>query len=218
MAICSGFMASRFEPRESLDDFPTPPWAGRALVEHVLGAFVSEDKRFGLLSLQTLWEPAVNRGSLLRGLREYFGTCIGSDVHDYGIGAPVTDYLTAIGTSPDWIITNPPYILAHAFIDKALGDARRGCAFLVRTSFLEGENRYHSLFKRRPPAFVAQFSERVPIFKGRLDPEGSTMTAYCWIGWIGTRRKTEMMWIPPCRDRLERPGDYDMPEMLNAPR
>ena len=29
-------MAQRKESRRSLDDFPTPPWATRALVEHVL--------------------------------------------------------------------------------------------------------------------------------------------------------------------------------------
>jgi hypothetical protein len=31
-------MAPRIEGRESLDDFPTPPWATRALIEHVIGA------------------------------------------------------------------------------------------------------------------------------------------------------------------------------------
>src|SRR3954447_532837 len=30
-------MARRFEPMHSADDFPTPPWAARALFEYVLG-------------------------------------------------------------------------------------------------------------------------------------------------------------------------------------
>jgi len=29
-------MAQRFEAKDSLDDFPTPPWATRALLEHVI--------------------------------------------------------------------------------------------------------------------------------------------------------------------------------------
>jgi hypothetical protein len=29
-------MAQRIEAQDSLDDFPTPPWATRALIEHVL--------------------------------------------------------------------------------------------------------------------------------------------------------------------------------------
>lgn len=29
-------MAQRAEAHDSLDDFPTPPWATRALIEHVI--------------------------------------------------------------------------------------------------------------------------------------------------------------------------------------
>ena len=36
-------MAQRSEAKDSLDDFPTPPWATRALLEHVLpGSELSE--------------------------------------------------------------------------------------------------------------------------------------------------------------------------------
>lgn len=214
--ICSGFMSSRFEPREGLDDFPTPPWAGRALVEHVLQPFL-HDHAGNVLRSQTVWEPAVNRGYLLRGLKDYFGRLYGSDVHDYRCGFPVVDFIIDAGpTDVDWIITNPPFIIAHAFIDRAINEARKGCAFLLRTSFLEGVNRYHALFSRRRPAFVAQFAERVPMVKGRVHADAVTMTAYCWIGWIGAPRQTQMMWIAPCRARLERRGDYDIPEVANA--
>ena len=34
-------MAQRTESPDSLDDFPTPPWATRAFVEHVLGGKAS---------------------------------------------------------------------------------------------------------------------------------------------------------------------------------
>ena len=29
-------MAQRVESKDSLDDFPTPPWATRALIEHII--------------------------------------------------------------------------------------------------------------------------------------------------------------------------------------
>ena len=48
-------MAQRNESRESLDDFPTPLWAIRALIEHVI-----HDKA-ALASMSCL-EPACNRG------------------------------------------------------------------------------------------------------------------------------------------------------------
>jgi hypothetical protein len=31
-------MAQRTEPKDSPDDFPTPPWATRALIEHIFDA------------------------------------------------------------------------------------------------------------------------------------------------------------------------------------
>ena len=43
-----------------------------------------------------------------------------------------------------------------------------------------------------------------------LDEKGSTATGYAWFIWekeaVGAPR---LMWIPPCRKALERPGDYD---------
>lgn len=196
-------MQHRSEAHDSLDDFPTPPWAGRALAEHVISRHIGAS--------DTLWEPAVNRGFLRRGLDGRFRVIRSSDVFDYGIGAERSDYLFEAGRY-DWIITNPPFRLAHAFIDKALREARLGCAFLVRTSFLEGINRYQALWSRKPPTFVAQFAERVPMVRGRCDPEASTATSYCWIGWIEGQPRMPMLWIPPCRSKLERPGDYDLPE------
>lgn len=198
----SAVMQQRAEPHDSLDDFPTPPWAGRALMEHILPG----------VAPATVWEPAANRGYLLRGITEYFTWRWASDIFDYGIDARQGDYLfEPAPEGVDYIITNPPFRLAHAFIDKALGEARRGCAFLVRTSFLEGVNRYDSLWSRIPPTFVAQFAERVPMVKGRCDPDASTATSYCWVGWVHGAERRPMEWIPPCRRQLERPGDYDLP-------
>ena len=199
-------MQQRHEAHDSLDDFPTPPWAGRALCEHVL-------KPLGCFhQAMSVWEPACNRGYLARGLSDYFRSVFVSDIFDYGIGARVCDFLFE-GMSPggpvDLVITNPPFRLAHAFIDHARDVAEAGAAMLVRTSFLEGVNRYESLFSSRPPTVIAQFAERVPMVKGRCDPEASTATSYCWIVWTsGPIQRTEFMWIPPCRKKLEREGDY----------
>lgn len=196
-------MQQRHEAHDSLDDFPTPPWAGRALCEHVIG--VREDA--------TLWEPAVNRGFLLRGLADYFNLCATSDIHDYGLpGTTIADFLfpgPLPFAAPDWVITNPPFRLAEQFARKGLDVAREGVALLVRTAFLEGSKRYRDLFVAHPPLIVAQFVERVPMVKGRHDPKASTATAYCWVVWVPDRRPgpTEFMWIPPCRKRLERETD-----------
>jgi hypothetical protein len=51
--------------------------------------------------------------------------------------------------------------------------------------WLEGAERYHKLFADRPPTIVAQFCERVPMVKGRWDPDASTATSYAWFVWSG---------------------------------
>ena len=81
-------MQRRSEPHDSLDDFPTPPWATRALCEFLL--LTASDPEL-LLSELTCREPAANRGHMVRPLREFFDEVRGSDVHDYGAGFPVND-------------------------------------------------------------------------------------------------------------------------------
>lgn len=195
-------MAQRVEAPDSLDFFPTPPWATRALLEHVFDPAWSP--------LKTAREPACGRGDMARPLAEYFDHVDASDVHAYGFGR-LEDFIWPSSTPAraDWIITNPPFRLGVEFVRKALGLVDVGVAVLVRLAFLESDDRYEALFRRNPPTIVAQFVERVPMFKGRLDPGGSTATAYCWLVWHKTAERRPFTWIAPCRRRLERPGDYD---------
>ena len=196
-------MAQRSEPADSLDDFPTPPWATRALFRHVLGDLVRPE--------QTCLEPACGRGDMSRVLEHHFEFVQSSDVADYGYG-DIRDFLNQpYGDSQfDWIVTNPPFRRAEQFVSTALNAARFGVAIICRTVFLESVGRYNRLFRDSPPAIFAQFVERVPMVKARLDPTATTATGYCWLVWDKTavRRKPELKWIPPSRKELERPDDY----------
>ena len=197
-------MSQRSEPNDSLDDFPTPPWAARALCEKVIPV---ED--WG----KSVWEPACNRGYLVKGLSDYFETVYQSDIHYYG-QKHVGDFLFPCGEyQTDWIITNPPFRLAEQYKNRANQIANVGTAMLVRTQFLESVGRYERLFSKTQPSTIAQFSERVPMVKGRIDPAISTATSYCWLVWKKKNRRidggTDFIWIPPCRRQLEREGDYD---------
>lgn len=214
----SAVMQQRSEPHDSLDDFPTPPWATRALCERIGPATCT----------LTVREPAANRGHMVRPLFEYFYEVEASDIHDYGAGFPVQDYL--FGPPPprtDWTITNPPFRLAEQFIRRGL-ECSDTVAVIVRSAFLEGVGRHRDLFSVHRPRLVLQFTERVVMHKGKmLDPDvaietwsekeqafvlrkPSTATAYCWIIWSnsGRREPTAFDWIPPCRKRLERAEDY----------
>lgn len=197
-------MSQRIEAKDAPDDFPTPPWATRALLEYVIGSNVS-------LEQNTCLEPACGAGHMARVLEEYFRTVIRSDAYDYGYGQ-VRDFLTYPfeAHSVDWVITNPPFRLSEKFVLRALDIAKEGVAILARTVFLESVGRYRNLFERTPPSKFAQFTERVPMLRGRLDQKATTATGYAWLVWEmqATNNPPRLMWIPPCRKQLERDKDY----------
>jgi len=226
----SAVMQQRVEPHNSLDDFPTPPWATRAACEWVAGQMAA-DPDLSFLSDMVVREPCANRGHMVRPLIEFFGDVDALDVHDYGVGFRVEDYL--FGHDPedvDWTFMNPPFRLAAQFIARALRSSQHGVVVFVRSAFAESVGRYLDLFSKTPPTAILQFSERVVLYKGRLvDPdvklrvwskkEGkfvwrlpSSATAYCWMIWDlnATISGTSYHWIAPCRQRLTRLGDYDV--------
>jgi hypothetical protein len=203
--------AGRIEPSDSLDFFPTPPWATRALIETVLG---DRSEEFAAL---TVWEPACGEGHISGVLEEYFGTVIATDIFDYSqdgrsppswrgkldfLGTDSTVDDMAESEEPDWIISNWPFSgeidRALACTLRALPLARKGVAAFVRTQWLEGSARYRELFRPNPPTLVAQFVERVPLHKGRWEPDGDTLAQYCWLIWLKDELgPTGMFWIPP---------------------
>lgn len=193
------------EIHNALDDFPTPPWATRALCEYVIKAG------------DTVLEPATGRGFMARPLAEYFPSVTESDIVSYGRDIPVIDFLKPDSyptASFDWVITNPPYKLAASFIQRANEVARIGAAMLCRLQVLEGKTRYTKIYENNPPTIVAPFVERVPMRMGRWNPKDSTATAYAWLVWEKQPKipgSTRLVWIPPCRKTLERSADYDLP-------
>lgn len=229
----SAVMQRRREPPSSLDYFPTPPFATRALCEFLKA-------ELGSLAELTAWEPAAGELHMARPLVEYFASVRASDVFPYVDGLELLDFALTGATEPavDVVATNPPFRLAQEFIEASLKVARRGVAMLVRSAFLESEGRHTSLFSQIPPSYVLQFVERVVMLKGRLvrkgalDPgaevpgtKASSATAYCWLVWLRSgpddqwNPDTRLRWLDDAFERLERPGDYPVPpvEMLPPP-
>ena len=149
------------------------------------------------LSEKTCLEPACGAGHMARVLNKYFATVQSSDAYDYGYGT-VRNFLTfpfEVG-SADWIITNPPFRLSEEFVIRALDIAKDGVAILARTVFIESVGRYRNLFEQTPPSKFAQFTERVPMVRGRLDRKATTATGYAWLVWEkqSTSAAPRLMW------------------------
>lgn len=184
---------------KQLDHFCTPPWAGRAGLEHA--------KRLWPQA-RVLREPAAGRGHLARPATDYFPTVLASDVHDYGKGYEVRDWLddAAWPEEPDCdvIFTNPPFSIGEEFVTRGLKRARLGVALLLRLSFLEAEGR--CTIMQGPGAKLTQlavFSERAPMTLGDWDPGASSATAHAWFFWSKAHEPQPPVWFAPgTRERL----------------
>lgn len=215
------------DPRAGLDFFPTPPWATRALLRHVLHIDAERGRHL------SCWEPCCGEGHMAEPLREVFGKVYASDVYPHGYGA-VGSFVDGGGLDigdiarcpfrPDWIITNPPFALAIEIARRALREARHGVALLVRTAWLESEQRY-AFFSEAEPFRFAPFAERVAMTRYAWDPEASTATAYAWFVWScptwsaasGSPRFETKLIPPGCKRSLTKPSDLRLAETGLAP-
>ena len=208
LAGARAIMGSRQEPDDSLDYFPTPPWATRALFEYAFKPLQPNGEYLG----SSIWEPACGEGHMAEVLSEYSKDVFASDVHDYGYGA-VQDFLGGAWAIPlaDWIITNPPFgDKTEQFVLRALDLARVGVAMFVRLQWLETIGRYEKIFRDQPPTQICFFAERVNLCKGEWKPDGSTATAYIWLVWIKHKKPLAPFWIPPGRQKeLTRADDVE---------
>lgn len=197
-------LAARMDGLNELDYYPTPLWATRALLEILRDANVP-------VHLRTVLDPACGEGHMVRALGEQFRRADGRDVHDYGKGYPVRDFIAPLKQGDlvyPWIITNPPFTKALDFVRIANQQALEGVCMFTRIQFLESKKRYRLLFNRHPPTIFV-FSERVNIFKGQLGRKGARPMCHVWLIWSEYFKPGRIHWIPPSRDELERDGDYD---------
>ena len=227
--VSHAVMAQRSEAPDSLDFFPTPPWATRALINHILAPLDIA------VPAEIVAEPAAGKGHMVRPLAEFFAEVRAADIMDYGVGYPVFDFLLSdsllyVDTWPfgkvDWIITNPPFNRLTEFVETAAAHAQVGVAMFARIQALESVERYERIYLRWFERVIwAQFVERVPLAKNRVNPKGSTATAYGWLIITKQRnwphpyvqtwppgRTPQLILIPKCRKELERPEDYEAAE------
>lgn len=196
---------TRKEPIDSLDYYPTPPWATRALM-NIIGKESVHDMK--------CLEPSCGEGHMSNVLKEYFKKVYSTDIHDYNKNQDAVVDLLDKEVFPnnfcDWVITNPPFNLALEFIQRSHDIAKVGVAMFCRTTILEGKKRFENLYKNNPPNIIAQFVERVPIDKGKINRKAASAVPYLWLVWNKNSTETsKLMWIPPCKKELEREEDYE---------
>jgi hypothetical protein len=123
-------------------------------------------------------EPCCGDGAIAKVLEQRNYSCLAYDLNPrgYGIKQDFFSYKERI----DSIITNPPFKLAEQFLIHSKKVATSKIAFLLKTVFLEGKNRYELFQDRRfPLKCIYQFAKRISF-----DPmQTSGMLAFAWFVW-----------------------------------
>ena len=156
----------RYE-RVALDHYETEEWVTRVLMRHV--------------DLKRVWEPAVGKGKMAKELSRIVGDVRGTDVHDYGFGYSVMNFMDAFDDWDGDIVTNPPFDIADLFIDRALRltkQHRGKVAMLLRNEF--------DCAAARRNVFDHPFAMKIVLLKRPRWIDGSTGSPrhnYAWYVW-----------------------------------
>jgi hypothetical protein len=154
------------------DHYPTPP----AVIERLL-----EREDFD----GTIWEPACGEGNISNVLINNGFKVYSSDIIDYKFGR-IHDFLNPPNVVDypivDNIITNPPFNQALEFVKMSKKYSREKVAFLLKTQFLEGVERYE-MFQDRdfPLKKIYQFTRRLSFSTSNTTTGG--MIAFAWYIW-----------------------------------
>lgn len=145
-----------------------------------------------------IWEPASGEDHIASVLRRHGHSVRTSDIEKR---LPDTEELDFLGMNVErWdgdIITNPPYIVAQEFVERAVATVTEGhkVAMFLRLLFLEGKAR-RRLFDICPPRTVYVASSRLKCFRNGRDDGNSSAVAYAWFVWEkGFKGKTTVEWI-----------------------
>lgn len=149
-----------------------------------------------------IWEPACGDGAMARVLQAHGYSVICSDLVDRGCpGAMVQDFLKMDrmpGASPAIaVVTNPPFSLAQAFVEHALGALGvKEMALLVKATWWHTKSRL-GIFDRFPPRYV------LPVaFRADFLGKGSPVMDVTWCVWQGPTRDTIIRPLPkPAKQR-----------------
>lgn len=156
--------------RRKSDFYPTPPEATIALLKYLR-----------LLRCTRIWEPAAGEGDMAAAMRECGYTVYESDI------ATGTDFLKSdlaeTGVKYDWIITNPPFSEAEAFIRRAWRIGKP-FAFLLKAQFWHAGKR-RQLFEECTPTLILPLTWQPDFFfKERAEGEkGSPLMDVQWCVW-----------------------------------
>jgi len=169
------------EKRIEADFYPTPAECTQAFM-----------RDFGwLFSGKVIWEPACGAGAMSVVLQKNAKTVLSSDLYSRGFGVGGVDYLKQrMPEGIQAIVTNPPFSLAHQFIEKSRSHGVP-FALLLKGTYWNAKSRL-PLFLGTGPLAVCPLTWR-PTF---VPSRGSSPTLeFCWTVW-GNKPEPKCAFFP----------------------
>jgi hypothetical protein len=172
--------------RKERDFYETPEWVTEALMPH-------------LPARLRIWEPAAGSGRMVRALRTGGHVVEASDI------AQGCDFLLATEAMRcDAVVTNPPYVAAEAFIERAGSDAanwHRGDAAAHR---LRPRQDAATSFLRLPGLRKEDRSDEADRVVRRH--EGGAELQSCLVVWNHSHRGPPTLAYEPAQPRTANDG------------
>lgn len=157
--------------RRADDYYRTPPEAVWPLIQ-------AELRHLRARGIDTILEPAVGDGRIARELVDQGYTVRAADIADRGWpGTVVQDYLTAAPVPGAAIVTNPPFELATAFIERAFTTGVPCLALLLKSTFWHADGR-RALFDRWRPHVIHALTFRLDF-----EDAGAPTMECSWFVW-----------------------------------
>lgn len=137
-------------------------------------------------------EPCCGEGHIAKEVKAFYPDIevTALDLVDRGYGVGGVDFLTYEPEDKfDFIITNPPYALAQAFVEHSMDLVKPNgtVAMFLKIQFLEGIGRIE-FYKKYPPKYVYVFTARQSPWRNGspVDENGkkwSSTMCFAWYIW-----------------------------------
>jgi hypothetical protein len=147
-----------------------------------------------------IWDPAAGSGTIPRAARAAGLSNFASDIADHGCG-PCQDFLIASAPAEAFdVVTNPPFRLARAFVERALTLGARKTAVIFPTARLNAARWLEPL----PFAKIYLLTPRPSMPPGEViargERPGGGRTDFAWLVFVhGHSGPPELRWLH--RDR-----------------
>ncbi len=114
-----------------------------------------------------IWEPACGEGHISKRLITDGFRVTSTDIKNWGYGLSGVDFLQQEQppSGVRGIVTNPPFSIATAFVEKALDFIDAGhielAAFIMKQEFIGSIDRFERIFSRRMPIQITAIANRM---------------------------------------------------------